>query len=252
MFNENSGGQPAVQAPAAPAAQPAAPASPSGLPDGGHEKFYNPSTGAYNWEAHAREQSWQQQQRGQAPAQPQAPAPASSGNANIDGALNELANDVMNGGQGIQARVKLTQLGVPEALIESHVANVQSQREGAVNNVKSYAAQQIMGDPAKGDEAISQMQAYVAQNLPPEERSKLNRLVQTGNAQVAIDMVANMMRGSGGAPNTDFRQGGSGFDTTTPFSSQQEMIAAINKPEYRNDPQYRASVQARVLASKRG
>lgn len=252
MFTENSEGQPAAQPQATAVPAPTAPTQPSApaLPEGGHEKFYNPSTGAYNWEAHAREQSWQQQQRGQTPAQPQ--APASTGNGNIDGALNELANDVMNGGQGIQARVKLAQMGVPDALIESHVANVQSQREGAVNNVKSYAAQQIMGDPTKGDEAISQMQAYVAQNLPPEERSKLNRLVQTGNAQVAIDMVANMMRGSGGAPNTDFRQGGSGFDTTTPFSSQQEMIAAINKPEYRNDPQYRASVQARVLASKRG
>lgn len=248
-------------APAANPAEPSAPANPSnpasfagqstpGIPEGGQAKFYNAQTGAYNWEAHSREQAWVNQQRstGQPNGQP-APGTqqTSTGNPNADAVLQELAADVARGGNGIQARIKLAQMGIPETMVEAFAGNVVNQQQTAVRGIQEYAGQALMGDPAKGTEAINAMKTWVNQNLPADKRAELNRMVQSGGTKIAIDYVKSLMGGVPNAPRVDM--GGMPGGAAQGFASKAEMTTAINDPKYRSDPAYRAQVRARVLAT---
>lgn len=255
-FNMN----PAPQAAPAPA-NPSVPAgnpnpAPAGgqpgvtpIPEGGDPKYYNAQTGEYNWRAEAIEHRFRQSQRqgNPAPNQPQNGNPANpSSTVDHNKLVEDLTRAVASGKDGLSERMAMLQAGIPETMVESYVQAVQVSQQARFNEAINYAG---------GPEKVNTMKQWVQQNLAPEERAQLNQQLNSGNWKMAIDYVnARMGSQANGQPNVDMVGGGQ--SQGAPFSSQQELAAAINKTDeqgrklYYVDENYRRQVQQRVAVSR--
>lgn len=209
------------------------------LPEGGHAKFYNPQTGAYNWEAHAREQSWIASQRrdGERGNPDQGRTQAS---LSTEQALDRVARAALSGKEDLDARIALRQAGIPDSVVASHVNAARVSGERVKEEVVSYAG---------GKEAVTQMQQWARSNLSETDRAALNHALSGPSWKMAIDWVKGRMGGAmnAGNLNVDQQLGMGGSEGS--FSSRADMLAAQRDPRYQTDPAFRQQVFAKVRNS---
>lgn len=237
---------PATETPALPA-----------LPEGGLEKFYNKTTGAYDWSNHVKELNYRldQNKKPQTPAQPaQTPSatpdpnkPAEAGNSvDWDAAISELSTS----GQWSPETISKLEKVVPRALLEGYAQDIALARQAKVHVAMDYAG---------GEKALNDTLQWAKQSLPPSEIEEYNRLLAGNNWRVALDSLKARRVASdptAGDPKLVAPTATAGVTNGTgPFANKFEMVDAMSKRDasgrklYEIDPNYRARVRQRIATS---
>lgn len=231
------------------------------MPEGGSDKFYNKQTGAYNWEAHARELEFKAAQRGPKPpeqkpvAQPPQvpegtdPAQAAAQSAGLD--WNALTNKVEQTGT-IEATdyEALAKAGIPKEVVDNYIASLGDAVAYRTSQIHQYAG---------GEEKTAELLTWAKTSLTPEEKAEYNAMLGSGQWKVALDSL-KARRGTTSPTGEEGTLISAGSNVAsngeTPFANQVEMVAAMSvrnergQKRYEIDPDYRASVRKRIAGMK--
>lgn len=93
--------------------------------------------------------------------------------------------------------------------------------------------------------------SWAATNWTEEQLNTFNEAVtkDVASAKLAVqNLKFSYLQANGSEPVTVV-EGGSTSTPAPGFASKAEMIKAVNDPRYKNDPAYRASVEAKVMQS---
>lgn len=263
----------------------AAPVEAPKMPDGGFTKFYDPKTGAYNWQAHAREVQWKLDQKDKATTTPPVvkadpkPEGTPAADAPVEGEqkteeqpaegdktpdADKVAKDAAKAA-GLDWDTlgdKITQtgtlddadfealqkVGIPKNIVEDYVKAITIAREANQRTTYEYA-----GGKEKLDAALQ----WASTNLQPGEIAEINRTLASANWKVGIDAVmSRYSKTAKGVNEPTLVNGGNAAGSGEGYKDQNEMVAAINKRNekgqrlYDVDPEYRARVRQNVAAMK--
>ncbi len=241
---------PAPVAPPAPVATPA-PAAPAGdpgsegitpIPDTGSAKFYDDKTGAYNWEAHAKEAEFKLSQKGTG-TEPITEQNAEQvlASANLD--WDVLRDTIVSTGTVTEADFKaLEGIGLPREITQEYI-----------DLSKAHIARRVdeVTEGLGGD--MSAVVAWAMENLTSDERDQYDTMLNSENWKPAAQALRAQM---GMAPvHTQGTQiqtpnaASPGGGNEPAFADQVELNAAIADKKYRTDPVYRAAVMRRASKS---
>ncbi len=109
-----------------------------------------------------------------------------------------------------------------------------------------------------GADAYNTAIAWAKDNLDEAYHAEFNAGVQSGSKRFQDEMVNDLLgkwKEAGGEVAVDQGSnvdgipsaGGAQLDT---FANQGEMVAVMNSPQYKGDPEYRAKMEAKMLRSK--
>ncbi len=249
--------KPADPAPVADPAKPADPAAPAdpakpgvaAMPEAGFEKFYTKDTGAYNWEAHAKEAEFKLSQPGKEPAKA-VETTLTEGGAKEGVAAAGLDWDVLGEKIGSTGTIEesdfvaLEGIGLPREIITEYITLAVAHRTERVKQVTTA----LGGDMAPVIE-------WSLKNLSQDERDGYDTMLNGDNwkpaaaalrAQMGLAPAATV---PGGAPLPTPNASGPGASDEPAFANQDELNAAIADKKYRADPTYRAAVMRRASKS---
>lgn len=119
---------------------------------------------------------------------------------------------------------------------------------------KNQASQntQAIYDIVGGEEAYRERLDWAAQNLSPDEVQAFNAVVDAekpdlAQIKLAVHGLEARYKEANGNPPTGQVAGRRAVSSAVkPFASQEEATHAVRNPEYRNNPAYRAEVEARL------
>lgn len=224
--------------------------APEAMPEGGVEKFYNAETGAYNWEAHAKEMMYRQQQN----AAPEAEANNEAGEqpegadenadasdivirAGLDPAA--LEQEIINTGTiNDDARAKLNAQGVSNEMIDAFAAGQKARFDAARNEGLDYVG---------GQEAWDGMKAWAKANLSESEQKSFNNALRSDSWQLAIDGIKARMAANSEGNLTVGNEPGTA--QASGYKSRAEMQRDMNDPRYSSDPAFRQQVMQKMKAA---
>lgn len=271
-YDAAQGVKPAEPTPAQ-ADKPAVPA----MPEGGFDKFYNKETGAYNWQAHVAELNFKLAQKGGGePPKPAATDPNASADPNkpADPVNPQIANNpqglsaddwaafdtelVKNNGKLTPTTREKIEKVVPKNVVDRFENLLAMEAQVRLRTVAEYVAGED-ASPKKANEELNGLLLWAKDNLTAEDINEHNAVLASPNWKTAIDSLKARRLASdktSGEPRlstpTAGAQPGAGVG---PFASQAEMTAAMTKRNergqvlYEVDPNYRAQVRARIIAS---
>lgn len=210
-------------------------------PEGGHDKFYDSKTGAYNWEAHAREvefnatRSKTQPPQGEQTPQDQQPTdPSAAPKLDMSAVVDEFTK---TGKIGDTNRAALESAGVPAEMVENYIQMAEQNAKLTVQNQVAYGG---------GKDAVDKMFAWAKNNLSADEIAAYDEALASPNWQMAMDSL-KARSGVTGAQAPQLLNGSFAAPMREPgFADQNEMARAMQDPRYRTDPAYRRSVMERV------
>lgn len=222
------------------------------MPEGGYEKFYDQSTGQYNWENHAKELQYrlsQQQQPEQAvenqqtgeEAEQQAAVNDIISQAGLD--PNVLRQQLEDEGQLAEdAMVALERVGLPRDIVETYVENLNFRREQTINEALDYVG---------GEQAWRDMVDWGLANLSEGEIEQYNNLLGTPEWRIAADAIR--VRMGDAAPNRvaepNLMSGQQQNGSTFGYRSKSEMKADMSDPRYAQDPSFRQEVMRKMQSA---
>lgn len=135
---------------------------------------------------------------------------------------------------------KLSKSGFDKNLVDQYIQGQRALADSYANSIKSEAG---------GDEKYSEIVQWAKVNMTPSEIEAFNKAVDSGNqdqAKLAVKgLRASYESANGREPNlmSGGVKGGSEGDT---FESTAQLTKAMADPRYREDPAYRAKVQAKL------
>ena len=228
-------------------------------PENGHDKYYNPQTGEYNWEAHARELEYNQtrngsqDERGSETKDRDGPDPTNTSDEEAakivtDAGLNvdEVVAHIQDTGNlSTEHREALKKAGLSDALIDTYLEGQRALAE----QVNRQVAEAL--DYAGGEEAWERMNKWAVDNLNEAQKNYVNDLLESGDYRMGIDQLREWQRASSPVARPDmFVEGDvNSRNNVGSYSSRREMVNDINSDKYRNDPSFRELVRRKVLAS---
>lgn len=215
------------------------------------DKFYNKETGAYNWQAHAKETEFKLTQKGgqQDPAEgkPDAgkedAAREATQKAGLD--FDEMSRKIVRDGDlGKEDYDALLAIGLPEEVVRTHVDNVKHRVEAHVSTVIAAFG---------GEEAFERAKTIARQSYDNKELDALNRQLAGGDTyQAAVDTMlakAGLPPVERGSVLETPNAGKPGNGGVQPYSDQMEMVRDQRDPRYKSDPKFREQVYKRAAAS---
>jgi len=222
-------------------------------PEGGHDKFYNAETGAYDWESHAKELQFNLdgRQKPEASAEkPKLEIEAPSEEADVKNIVAEAGLDMEtlearlmeNGDLSEEDYSALKKVGIPEELTKSYVENIQYRIAAQEREAFQYAG---------GEEAWAQMTEWAQQNMPEAEINGLNETLRTSNWKLAVDGLRQRM----GQTTTQrpaepqFLRGETTTGTQFGYRSKSEMKSDMASPEYTSSPAFRQQVAQKIQSA---
>lgn len=211
------------------------------MPEGGHEKYWNSEKGEYNWEAHAKEMAWQQNQK-VADEQPAPEAEADQAaeeaaqQAGID--FNEFNSYVAENREPSEEHLKaLEAAGIPPDVVKDYV---QMKLEAADRHVS--AVHEFLG----GETGLANLKAHLAANYTEAEIAAFDeQLANPGTWRVAASYLlaeAGLPQGGRGLIKGQNAPAGPAAGGES-FQTEAEFNAAMRDPRYKSDPQYRTRVE---------
>lgn len=231
------------------------PADVPAKPDIGADKFYDPKTGTYNWEAHAREQAFNAQ-RGQ-----KTDAPAGGDTKETPGdqevtdvvtaaglSMDDLRTSILTDGALTEAQMgALTKVGLPQALVEEYVENAKFRMEAETQAAVAYAG---------GEEETNRLLAWAEKNFDPETKARVNAMLAGPAWKDGIDLIkARAPRGEGQRVSDTALTNGD--QTVTGYRSRAEMLRDMRvidettgRRKYETDPAYRRAVEQKIARSR--
>jgi hypothetical protein len=221
------------------------------MPQGGHEKFYDRTTGAYNWQAHAVEAEFRLAQ-GNKYAAPEQPAPQQPQPTQTPADVYaRAAAELKAGALTAETKLALASAGATPEFISSLEGNAQAATVAA----EAEAYTHLGGNVEAGKAVWAQIETWAKANLSEAERTQYAALLGQPGWKAALDTLK--ARAGIGSQPTLLSGGVPGAAQAQPFGSLEEQNIAINKPHpdnprkrlYDIDPAYRQMVGARIVAT---
>tara|TARA_B100001250_G_scaffold414513_1_gene453450 strand:+ start:703 stop:1524 length:822 start_codon:yes stop_codon:yes gene_type:complete len=217
------------------------------------EKFFNAETGEINHEAWAKETQYWQKKAGGEPSKdatetnPDAQDTPSEETPPVEGELSfkEFTEEYQATGQlSNDSYQKLDKAGIPKDYVDAYIKGQEALSQAYQNQMYALAG---------GKEAYGEMIDWAKTNLPNDEITKFNSLVESGNSDVVESAIQNMhqryVATNGQPPKVSIRGEASSAQTDV-FRSEAEMRTAMSDPRYASDPAYRQDVEQKLLRSK--
>lgn len=159
--------------------------------------------------------------------------------------ISEISNYAWENGELTDEHyAKLEKAGYNRAIVDQFMqgqfAVVEGQRNALIN-------------AGGGEERVTHMFQWAAQNLPKAEVDAFNSKFDAGGADalLAMETLVSKYERSGVAIGPSIMQGANaaGGDTST-FKSTAQVVAAIQDPRYQTDPAYRREVEQKIARSQ--
>lgn len=218
-----------------------------GVSQAQYDKFYDAKSRSYNWEAHAKEITWQQSQKGtkgepaSQPTENQAKEAVDKAGLDVDALNAELRDD---GKLSAESLAALKAVGIPEEVATGYAQYVVDTAEGFVKEVTAYLG---------GDDGIETLKTWALKNLSPSEiQTYEQKLSDPAEWKVWADSLIAKAGVKTGNPATLIAGNnaqGAAKDSAAPYQDMTELLKDQRNPKYRTDPQFRAQVMARARAS---
>lgn len=166
-------------------------------------------------------------------------------------AWEQAQQELSTKGELSEATTKaLTEMGVPEAIIQSTVSAFKLQQQQSMER-----AAELVG----GKEQLTATFEWAKKNLSVEQRKELAKALQGPNGEMVLAGLHAKAQSAGATPEVT---AGTQVDTSyngpsiapdqnatiKPFADQQELQAAMTDPRYYSDPSYRRMVAKRLGA----
>lgn len=155
--------------------------------------------------------------------------------------LTEFSKEFSDKGElSPESYEKLSKSGFDKNLVDQYIQGQRALAENYASTIKAEAG---------GDEKYSEIVQWAKVNMTPSEIEAFNKAVDSGNqdqARLAVKgLKATFEKSNGREPNllSGGVKGGSEGDT---FESTAQLTKAMADPRYREDPAYRAKVQAKL------
>ena len=104
-------------------------------------------------------------------------------------------------------------------------------------------------DAVGGGNAYQELKTWAEANLTPEAQLMFNANISSGNRELvmaAVNTLKSQYERMMGTPPARFLMGGGSVPTVGGYASQAEMVADMQKREYRTDESFRAQVKRRL------
>ncbi|MBF0621162.1 MAG: hypothetical protein HQL54_04480 [Magnetococcales bacterium] len=215
-------------------------------PDIGLDKYYDPATGRYNWEAHTRELTFNQQ-RNEKNIQTAEPGEMHMSDADILTRANLDIEDLSQqlntqGDFSEETYIALNQQGLPTELVADYAHAVRSRMEGETNKAVEYAG---------GPEQMNQLMAWAESTLDLDEKAKFSQMLQSPDWRDAIDLLQKRMADASPTNGEGALTSGSVINPQPiGYRSREEMKRDMRDNRYWKDPSYRSQVMQRVRFSQ--
>lgn len=233
--------------------------TPPPMPEDGVDKFYDPKTGNYNWEAHAKEMLFNSKRSKK--DEPSADPDNKDSKDNADAEPSNEVKDVVTSA-GLQMDdlrkaisdtgnltedqyAALEKAGLPRYLVKDYVDATKERQETTTNRIVSEAG---------GAEHVGKVLTWAKETLSPEQIKAFNKQLEDPETCVpTLRTLSQMMSdASPTAGEPTLVEGGSPSGSSAAFKSRAEQSAAINDPRYKTDPAFRKSVHDRIQATRAG
>ena len=138
---------------------------------------------------------------------------------------------------------KLEKAGIPRSYVDQFIAGQKAQAALYESEVKSVAG---------GDKGFNEMVEWAKSNLSPTEIAAYNAAIDSGNPDQAKLAVAGVYQkfSSARPSEPNLMQGRtSGAASGEAYESVAQLTKDMASPEYKNDPAFRAKVQAKLARS---
>lgn len=207
------------------------------------EKFKSPEDMA---KAYAELESKLGQKPAEAPKDEPQAAPQDADKALADAGLNLQdfsAEFAKNGSLSDESYEKLQKAGFDRNLVDQYI---EGQR--ALASQYETSIMQEVG----GSDKYTEIVTWAKANMSPAEIEAYNAAVSSGNKEQAklavLGLNAKYLQNVGSDPQRLIGGQGSGASADT-FESMAQVTAAMKDPQYKNDPAFRAKVQAKLARS---
>jgi Phage T7 capsid assembly protein len=157
--------------------------------------------------------------------------------------LNDFSQEFASKGELSQESYeKLAKAGYSKDIVDNYIAGQQARASQFESTIKTEVG---------GDERYGEMIEWAKANLTPGEISAYNAAVSSGNAEQAKLAALGLSAKFGKAVGSDPQRmlGGQKAGAEDVFESTAQLTEAMRDPRYRNDPAYRAKVQAKLNRS---
>lgn len=157
--------------------------------------------------------------------------------------MNEFSQEFAQKGElSPESYEKLTKAGFDKNLVDQYIAG---QRALATQYESSIKAE------IGGDEKYSEMTTWAKANMTPAEIDAFNAAVSSGNMDQAklavLGLATKYSKAVGSEPQRLL--GGQQAAGADVFESTAQVTEAMRDPRYKNDPAFRAKVQAKLARS---
>jgi len=224
------------------------------MPEGGQEKFYNPKTGEYNWQNHAKELQYRltKDEKSAASGEKSAASDKTSEDEAVKDIVTEAGLDMDALGQSIvetggipeDAKKSLVDRGIPEELIDSYIENAKYRLENSQSEALEYVG---------GTDGWDKMNVWCLDNLSTDEQAAYNEMLAGPGWKAAVDTIKGKMKSATPTGQEGLMifgdEASSGFSGNG-YKSRNQMKEDMKSDKYRNDPTFRKEVASRVAASQ--
>jgi hypothetical protein len=156
---------------------------------------------------------------------------------NFDKLADEFSAEGKLGDESYKA---LEKQGIPKAVVDEFIRMKQGEAAAVRNEVVGIAG---------GEESFQQMVQWASANYPDVE--VYNKMISSGDpASMRMAMVAlKSAYVSANGSDPKLQMGTGAASTGSVYASDLEMVADMQKPEYRSDPAFRRQVEEKVSRS---
>lgn len=154
--------------------------------------------------------------------------------------LNEFSQEfASNGSLSQESYEKLAKAGYSKDIVDNYIAGQQARAQAFEAEIKTEIG---------GTERYNEMVEWAKANLTPGEIAAYNAAVSSGSPEqaklAALGLSAKFSNAVGSEPKRTL--GGTRGGVEDVFESTAQLTEAMRDPRYKNDPAYRAKVQAKL------
>lgn len=156
----------------------------------------------------------------------------------------ELEREYLDTGKlSDDAYKKLAKAGFPRAFVDDYLQGLRAVQEQARSEVMTLVG---------GEDSYKELVSWAAKTLTQQEIDAYNRVMSSGDLDAIKMTVSGLaMRHKGAVSDPQLIMGKTASPVSgAAYETDDEIVAAMRDPRYKNDPAYRRQVQRRVMNSK--
>jgi hypothetical protein len=217
------------------------------IPEGGNAKFYDPKTGEYNWQNHAKELEYRMSGKKTEVTEEDQTNVKNADDGEVQDIVTKAGlnpEDLRNqldtsGNLSEETYVALEKSGLRRELVELYVSNLNFRRDAQTQEAMTYAG---------GESEWQSLSQWASQNMPEGDVNRYNELLASSEWRVALDAL-RVRRDAAGTEPRLISGNNSVAGTTFGYRSKSEMKADMSDPRYAKDPAFRQQVMQKMQSA---